>query len=244
MASVQGKTIIVTGAAKGIGREEAELLIASGSQVVFSDVDEANGEAVVKPLGDRAIFLRHNVSSPADWQKVIEATKKRFGKINRLVNNAGIYRPGTLADTTDEVFDSQVAVNQKGTFLGMKFVAEELKAAGGGAIVNTSSICGIRGIKGCIAYNSTKWAVRGLTRTAALELAPFNIRVNAILPGFIDTTMIAVNPPGMNEQATADTPIGRLGQPKDIASLTVFLLSDESSFVTGADFLADGGYTL
>lgn len=154
MSTVEGKTIIVTGAANGIGRGEAECLVASGAQVVFTDVDEANGEATVKPLGDRALFLRHDVSSAAEWQKVIAATKQRFGKIDGLVNNAGIYRPGTLATTTDEIFDSQIAINQKGTFLGMKYVSEELKATGGGAIVNTSSLCGIRGIQGCIAYNS------------------------------------------------------------------------------------------
>lgn len=114
----------------------------------------------------------------------------------------------------------------------------------GGSIVNTSSICGLRGISGCIAYNSTKWAIRGITRTAALELAPFGIRVNAVLPGFIDTALISANPPGMNAEAAADTPLGRLGSPYDIAALTRYLLSDDSSFVTGADFLADGGYTL
>jgi NAD(P)-dependent dehydrogenase (short-subunit alcohol dehydrogenase family) len=244
MVGIEGKTVIVTGAANGIGLGEAEVLAAAGAQVVLTDLDEVAGKGAAEALGDQAIFLRQNVSSAAEWQKVVAEANKRFGKIDGLVNNAGIYRPGTIADTTDEIFDSQVAINQKGTFLGIKYVSEAMKATGGGSIVNTSSICGIRGIPGCIAYNSTKWAIRGITRTAALELAPFHIRVNAVLPGFIETAIISANPPEMNEQAAADTPLKRLGQPKDIASLVLYLLSDQSAFVTGADFLADGGYTL
>ncbi|KWO42478.1 hypothetical protein WT97_02320 [Burkholderia sp. MSMB1459WGS] len=244
MTSLKGKTVIVTGAANGIGRAEAELLARSGAHVVFTDLDEENGTAAAQPFGDNAFFIRHDVSSAADWQNVVAVTIARYGKLDGLVNNAGIYRPGTLADTTDEIFDSQVAVNQKGTFLGMKYAAVEMKRTGGGSIINTSSICGIRGIRGCIAYNATKWAVRGLTRTAALELGEYRIRVNAVLPGFIETKIIAVNPPEMNEQAAKDAVLGRLGQPEDIASLTRYLISDESAFVTGADFLADGGYTL
>ena len=243
MGSLEGKTVIVTGAAKGIGRGEAELLAASGAQVVLTDIDEANGATLARSLGEKAIFHRHDVSSAAEWQKVVAEAKKRFGKIDGLINNAGIYRPASIADTTDEIFDSLVAINQKGTFLGIKYVSEEMKGKGG-SIVNTSSICGIRGIPGCIAYNGTKWAIRGITRTAALELAPFNIRVNAVLPGFIETAILSANSAEINEQAAADTPLKRLGQPKDIASLVLYLLSDESSFVTGADFLSDGGYTL
>lgn len=243
MGHVEGKTIVVTGAAHGIGRATAELLAVSGAHVVVTDIAEAGAQAAAEALGDQAVFFRHDVSSSMDWQRLITLVKQRFPTIDGLVNNAGRYLPGTISDTTEETFDSQVAVNQKGTFLGVKYVSHEMKGSGG-SIVNTSSICGIRGIPGCIAYNSTKWAIRGITRTAALELAPFNIRVNAVLPGFVDTALIAANPPEMNAAAKADTPLGRLGQPQDIAALTRYLLSDESSFVTGADFLADGGYTL
>ncbi|WP_406817357.1 SDR family NAD(P)-dependent oxidoreductase [Mycobacterium sp. M23085] len=243
MGHVEGKTIVVTGAAHGIGRATAELLATSGAHVVVTDIDEAGAEAAAEALGDQAVFFRHDVSSSTEWQRLITLVKQRFPTIDGLVNNAGRYLPGTIADTTEESFDSQVAVNQKGTFLGVKYVSQEMKGSGG-LIVNTSSICGIRGIPGCIAYNSTKWAIRGITRTAARELAPFNIRVNAVLPGFVGTALIAANPPEMNAAAKADTPLGRLGHPQDIATLTRYLLSDESSFVTGADFLADGGYTL
>ncbi|MCI3204051.1 MULTISPECIES: glucose 1-dehydrogenase [Pseudomonadota] len=244
MTSIQGKTIIVTGAANGIGRAEADLLAQSGANVVFTDLDEVNGTSAVEAFSGHAIFVRHDVSSALDWERVIATTIERFGRLDGLINNAGIYRPGSLEETTEEIFDRQVAINQKGTFLGMKYAAAEMKKVGGGSIVNTSSICGIRGIRGCIAYNGTKWAIRGLTKTAAAELGEYGIRVNAILPGFIDTNILAANPPEMNQQAAKDAVLNRLGSPGDIASLAQYLISDESSFVTGADFLADGGYTL
>ena len=243
MRGIEGKTIIVTGSANGIGRGEAQVLVEFGAQVVLTDLDEAEGVTTAASLGKQALFVRHDVTSAAEWQSVISLAKKHFGKIDGLVNNAGIYRPGSIAETTDEIFDSQVAVNQKGTFLGIKFVSAEM-TKNGGSIVNTSSICGIRGIPGCIAYNGTKWAIRGITRTAAVELAPHKIRVNAVLPGFVDTAILSANPPEMNEQAAFDTPLKRLGQPNDIATLVAYLLSDESSFVTGSDFLVDGGFTL
>lgn len=244
MTSIQGKTIIVTGAANGIGRAEADLLAQSGANVVFTDLDEINGTSAAEAFGAHAVFVRHDVSSASDWERVIAAAIERFGRLDGLINNAGIYRPGSLEETTEEAFDRQVAVNQKGTFLGMKYAAAEMKKVGGGSIVNTSSICGIRGIRGCIAYNGTKWAIRGLTKTAAAELGEYGIRVNAILPGFIDTNILAANPPEMNQQAAKNAVLNRLGCVGDIASLARYLISDESSFVTGADFLADGGYTL
>ncbi|WNJ82188.1 glucose 1-dehydrogenase (plasmid) [Cedecea neteri] len=244
MTSLNGKTIIVTGAANGIGRAEAELLARSGANVVFTDLDVANGTSAAEAFGDQAIFVRHDVSSASDWEQVIAATIERFGRLDGLVNNAGIYKPATLEETTEEIFDSQVAVNQKGTFLGMKYAAAEMKKHGGGSIVNTSSICGIRGFRGCIAYNGTKWAIRGLTKTAAAELGKYDIRVNAVLPGFVDTNILAANSDEMNQQAARDTVLNRLGRPEDIASLVLYLISDDSAFVTGSDMLADGGYTL
>ncbi|RWR03032.1 hypothetical protein ED28_04325 [[Pantoea] beijingensis] len=244
MASLNGKTIIVTGAANGIGRAEAELLARSGANVVFTDLDEANGTAAAEAFGEQAVFIRHDVSSAADWQRVIATTIERFGRLDGLVNNAGIYRPGALEDTTEENFDTQVAINQKGTFFGMQYAAAEMKKSGGGSIVNTSSICGIRGFRGCIAYNGTKWAIRGLTKTAAAELGKYGIRVNAVLPGFVDTNILSANSDEMNQQAAKDSVLNRLGRPEDIASLVLYLISDDSAFVTGADLLADGGYTL
>ncbi|WP_444756634.1 SDR family NAD(P)-dependent oxidoreductase [Pseudomonas sp. A014] len=244
MSSLKGKTIIVTGAANGIGLAEANLLAQSGANVVFTDVDEANGISAAKAWGTQGMFIRHDVSSSADWERVVAAAITRFGRLDGLINNAGIYRPGSLEETSEENFDSQVAINQKGTFFGMKYTAAEMKKTGGGSIVNTSSICGIRGFRGCIAYNGTKWAIRGLTKTAAVELGEHGIRVNAILPGFVDTKILAANSPEMNQQAAKDSVLNRLGSPQDIALLARYLVSDESSFVTGSDFLADGGYTL
>src|SRR5262249_44784652 len=157
-----------------------------------------------RPFGDRAVFLHHDVSNSADWADVVKAVTDRFGGIDGLVNNAGLYLPTPLAEASEESFDPQAAVHQQDTFLGLPQVSEQMRQQGrGGSIVNTSSIAGIRGVQGCAAYNSTKWAIRGLTKTAAAELGSDRIRVNAVLPGFIDTTFIAVNPPGMNEQAAS-----------------------------------------
>ncbi|MBQ5265193.1 SDR family oxidoreductase [Klebsiella pneumoniae] len=244
MASLNGKTVIVTGAANGIGRAEAELLARSGANVVFTDLDQTNGELAAKAFGEKAIFVRHDVSSASDWENVIAATIARFGRLDGLVNNAGIYKPSLLVETTEENFDIQVAVNQKGAFLGMKYAALQMMENGGGSIVNTSSICGIRGFHGCISYNGTKWAIRGLTKTAASELGKYDIRVNAVLPGFVDTNILAANSDEMNQAAAKGAVLNRLGRPEDIASLVLYLISDDSAFITGSDMLADGGYTL
>ncbi len=241
--SLEGKTVIVTGASNGIGLAEAELLALSGANVVFTDLDDAKGQEAVKPFGDKAVFLHHDVTKPSDWKNVIEQTIQLFGGIDGLVNNAGIYLPGSIQEVTEEILDRQINVNQKGTFWGIQYAAEAMKGKGG-SIVNTSSICGIRGLAGCIIYNSTKWAIRGITKTAASELGQHKIRVNAVLPGFVETNIIAVNAPEMNVQAARDAALGRLGQPEDIAYLVRYLISDESSFVTGSDFLIDGGWTL
>ncbi|MFZ4929078.1 SDR family NAD(P)-dependent oxidoreductase [Chryseobacterium sp. Mn2064] len=241
--AIEGKTVIVTGAANGIGRAEAELLALSGAKVVFTDLDDSKGEEAIKPFGKKAVYFHHDVTKPADWKNVVEQTIKLFGRIDGLVNNAGIYLPGSIEDVTEETLERQISVNQKGTFWGIQYAAEAMKKTGG-SIVNTSSICGIRGLAGCIIYNSTKWAIRGITKTAASELGQYKIRVNAVLPGFVETNIISVNAPEMNEQAARDAALGRLGQPQDIAYLVRYLISDESSFVTGSDFLIDGGWTL
>ncbi|MEJ5053371.1 SDR family NAD(P)-dependent oxidoreductase [Sphingobacterium sp. MYb382] len=241
--SLEGKTIIVTGAANGIGRAEAELLALSGANVVFTDLDDKEGKEVIKPFGKKAVYLHHDVTKPSDWKNVIDSTINLFGQLDGLVNNAGIYLPGSIEEVTEDDIDKQINVNQKGTFWGIQYAAEVMKKSGG-SIVNTSSICGIKGLAGCIIYNSTKWAIRGITKTAASELGKYKIRVNAVLPGFVETKIIAVNTPEMNQQAARDAALGRLGQPEDIAHIVKYLLSDESSFVTGSDFLIDGGWTL
>lgn len=242
--SVEGKTVIVTGAANGIGRAEAELLALSGANVVFTDLEDDKGQEAVKPFGNKAIYIHHDVTRREDWKKVIEQTLNTFGRIDGLVNNAGIYLPAKLEEVTEELLEKHLSVNIKGSLWGIQSVAEVMKTNGGGSIVNTSSICGIRGIAGCISYNATKWAIRGITKTAAQELGRSKIRVNAVLPGFINTRIIAANDPEMNEQAAHDAALDRLGTPEDIAYLVKYLISDESSFVTGSDYLIDGGWSL
>jgi 3alpha(or 20beta)-hydroxysteroid dehydrogenase len=185
MSALQDKVIIVTGASSGIGKAEAETFAAEGAKVVLTDVNEAGVQKVAKKLGKNAIAQRHDVSIEADWNTAVAKTVEAFGRVDGLVNNAGIYLPATIEATTVEIFDKQFAVNQRGTFLGIKTVSAQMKTAGHpGAIVNTSSICGITGLPGCIAYNATKWAVRGINKTAASELGELRPHVAAETFGF------------------------------------------------------------
>lgn len=243
--NLDNKVIIVTGAASGIGKAKAETFAAEGAKVVLTDVNEAGVQDAAKKIGKSAIALRHDVSVESEWNTVVGKTVEAFGRVDGLVNNAGIYLRGTIDDTTVEAFDKQFAVNQRGTFLGIKIVSAQMRRVGHpGSIVNTSSITGITGLPGTIAYTGTKWAIRGINKTAAAELGEHRIRVNVILPGFIKTPILDVNPPEMNAQAAKDSKAGRLGRPEEIAHLAVYLLSDASAFVTGSEFLIDGGWTL
>ncbi len=245
MSRVDGKVIIVTGASSGIGRAEAEMLVSRGARVALTDINEKDGRRAAQVLGDNAAFLRHDVSDETAWQEVVAKTVETFGRVDGLINNAGIYLPTNIDETTTELFDKQAFVNQRGTFLGVKTVSAHMKSAGhGGSIINTSSICGIKGLPGCIAYTSTKWAIRGMTQSAAAELGQHNIRVNTILPGFIDTPILKANSDEMNAAGATDAVLGRLGKPEEIALLAVYLLSEDSAFVTGSEFLIDGGWSL
>lgn len=242
MNSLSGKTVIVTGAGHGIGRAEAELAYQAGANVLVTDVDETAGEEVAAGMGDRGRFAALDVRSEPQWHAALATALQRFGSVDGLVNNAGIYTPATLLETTVEDFDQQLAVNQRGTFLGVKTVGGHMKDHGGGAIVNTASIVSVRAMKNCIAYSSTKWAVRGITKAAAAELLPYGIRVNAVLPGFVATR--ALDPKALKEQGGLDSGMGRTAEPAEVAAVTVFLLSDDAGFVTGADYLVDGGWAL
>ena len=240
-----GRVALVTGAARGMGAGEARALAEAGATVVLTDVLDEPGRATAAGLGPSARYLHLDVADQDQWQRVVDDVLAHEGRLDVLVNNAGI-RVGGRADSMDAAdFLRVVHVNQLGTFLGMRTAAEPMAAGGGGSIVNTSSaMAGTRGRPGAIAYAATKWAVVGMTKSAALDLAPRGIRVNAVLPGVIDTPM-APAPVGDDDPmaaVAASLPLGRLGTPAEMGQLVVFLASDASSYCTGATFSADGGW--
>ena len=244
MGRLSGRVAIITGGARGQGAAEARLFVAEGARVVIGDVLTEEGELLTKELGGAARFVRMDVSREADWEGAIAAALA-FGPLTILVNNAAIQHFAALTETTTADYLRVVDVNQLGAFLGVRHCAPQLKAAGGGSIVNVASMDGTRGTNGMVAYVTSKWAVRGLTKVAAIELGPFNIRVNTILPGSILTPMGNPNneDPATFNRHFSSYPLPRIGQPEEIAKLALFLASEDSSYCTGAEFLADGGAT-
>jgi 3alpha(or 20beta)-hydroxysteroid dehydrogenase len=241
---LSGRVAIITGAARGQGAAEARLFVAEGARVVIGDVLASEGEQLAKQLGPAARFVRMDVSQEADWESALAAARE-LGPLSTLVNNAAIQHYAALTQTTTEDYLRVIGVNQVGCFIGMRSCAPVLAANGGGSIVNVASMDGTRGTNGMVAYVSSKWAMRGLTKVAAIELGPARIRVNTILPGSILTPM---GNPNNEEPATfhrhfAGYPLGRIGVPEEIARLALFLASEDSSYCTGAEFLADGGAT-
>jgi 3alpha(or 20beta)-hydroxysteroid dehydrogenase len=243
MDRLKGKVILISGGARGQGAAEARLFVAEGARVVIGDVLEPEGRQLTSELGDAAVFVSQDVTQERDWETAINAADK-LGGLHGLVNNAGIYQPRTLMETDTELFESHMRVNQLGCFLGMKAVVPLMERSGGGSIVNISSVAGLRGSPGAIAYSATKWALRGMTKAAAIDLAPRRIRVNSVHPGPIDTEMLKVRTPEQNQQRLQLVPMKRMGTAEEVASLVLFLLSDESGYVTGAEVAIDGGATL
>ncbi len=243
MNRLAGKIILISGGARGQGAAEARLFVAEGAKVVIGDVLEAEGNRLAAELGGAAVFLRQDVTQETDWQKAIEAATG-LGGLHGLVNNAGIYQPATLLETDTELFERHMRVNQLGCFLGMKAVVPLMQQSGGGSIVNISSVAGLRGSPGAIAYSATKWALRGMTKAAAIDLAPLKIRVNSVHPGPIDTEMLNVRTPEQNRRRLELVPMRRQGTVEEVANLVLFLLSDESGYVTGAEVAIDGGAAL
>jgi len=241
---VDGKVAIITGAARGQGEAEARLLAAYGARVVLTDVLAEQGRAVAADIGDSALFVEHDVDSEAGWAHVVDAAVSAFGSVNVLVNNAAISRPLKLEDTDLATYQHIIGVNQVGVFLGMRAVLEPMKRAGGGAIINVASVAGLQGTSTLFAYTASKWAVRGMSKSAALELARYNIRVNVINPGVIDTPINYDNPDRMNQVLVQTTPMRRMGEPSEIAEAVLFIASDAASFATGADFTIDGGMSI
>jgi 3alpha(or 20beta)-hydroxysteroid dehydrogenase len=245
MDRLKGKVILISGGARGQGAAEARLFVAEGARVVIGDVLEPEGRQLTSELGDAAVFVRQDVTQERDWETAINAADK-LGGLHGLVNNAGIYQPRTLMETDTELFERHMRVNQLGCFLGMKAVVPLMERSGGGSIVNISSVAGLRGSPGAIAYSATKWALRGMSKAAAIDLAPRRIRVNSVHPGpiDIDTEMLKVRTLEQNQQRLQLVPMKRMGTAEEVASLVLFLLSDESGYVTGAEVAIDGGATL
>jgi 3alpha(or 20beta)-hydroxysteroid dehydrogenase len=242
MARFDGKTILISGGARGQGAAEARALVAEGAKIVIGDVLEDKGSALARELGNAAAFVRHDVTSEADWGRAVK-TAEAMGGLHGLVNNAGIYQPKSLMETDNELWERHIRINQFGCFLGMKAVVPAMERAGGGSIVNISSGAGLRGSPQAFAYSATKWALRGMTKSAAMDLARRNIRVNSVHPGPIDTEMLNVRTPEQNAARVKMVPMKRQGTAEEVARLVLFLLSDESAYITGAEVAIDGGIT-
>lgn len=249
MGRVDDKIAIVTGGGLGIGRASAEMLAEEGARVAVTDIDVEAGQETVKRIveaGGEAAFFDHDVSSEADWERVAREVEKTFGRPDILVNNAGIYRIEAIEDTTVENWNALMDVNVTGVFLGVKHCVPAMKKKGGGSVINLSSVAGLVGLSGHACYGASKGAVRTMTKDAAMEFAEAGVRVNSIHPAYIDTQMADYGADVQNatkEELDALHPIGHMGEPDDVAYAVVYLASDESKFVTGAELVLDGGYT-
>ena len=238
MPNLNGKVALVSGGARGIGAATVRALTREGASVVIADVLEAEGRALAAEIGSSAAYVHLDVTRRDDWNSAVRFAVDTYGKLDVLVNNAGIARFGSVAAHSSADWDDILAINLTGVFNGIQAAVPALRQSGGGSIVNLSSIAGLFGSRGLAGYVASKWGVRGLTKAAALDLAADGIRVNSVHPGFVATPMTVANAPGVDHVA-----MHRAGHPEEIAELIVFLASDLSSFSTGAEFVADGGET-
>src|SRR5258706_8692757 len=245
MARFAGKVVVVSGAAQGRGAATARLFAAEGARTVLGDVLEDKGRATAQEIGDDALFHPLDVRSDASWSALVRSTLARFGTIDVLVNNAAIVHYSAIEDLVAEEAERVLGINVLGVMLGVKHVAPVMKRAGKGVIVNISSVDGLRGCNGLSAYTASKWAVRGLTKSQAYELGPSGIRVCSVHPGGVNTQM--GNPDGrdrteLNKDFTR-VPLQRIGEPEEIARTTLFIASDDASYITGAEIAVDGGWS-
>lgn len=250
MNRVVGKVTLITGAASGLGKAIATLLAAEGARVVATDINETDGKTVVEGIvkaGGEAVFLRHDVSSEADWKEVVDETMARFGRLDVLVNCAGVFLKASIEATTLEKWRWVMGINLDGVFLGTKYGAEAMRKSGGGSIINLSSAGGIVGTPDAGAYAASKGGVRLLTKATAIEFSKashdYDIRVNSVHPGVMETPMTAGMIRERGEELAGWLPIGRFGTAEDVAYGVLYLASDESKYVTGSELVIDGGWT-
>lgn len=245
MGRLDGKVTIITGASRGMGEAHARRFAAEGARVVVADVLHDEGKVVAEACGPEAVYEPLDVTDAGAWRRVVDATMARWERIDVLVNNAGIFRMVSIADTTEELWDRIMTVNTTGVFLGIQAVAPIMVAQGGGSIVNISSIAGLRGSAMSIAYSTSKWAVRGMTKCAAQELAATGVRVNSVHPGIIDTPMAdEFDVHGIRATIDARIPIGREARPDEVTPTVLFLATDESAYCTGGEYLVDGAISV
>ncbi|EZP74006.1 putative oxidoreductase [Sphingomonas paucimobilis] len=245
MGRLQDKVAVITGGARGMGAATCRLFAREGAIVVIADMLEAEGAALADELGGGARFVKLDVADEAAWAALIADILQRHGRIDALANNAGVLSFGELVTADVAEFDRVYAVNVKGPFLGMKHAGGAMRAAGRGSIVNIASIDGFRGANALGIYSSSKWALRGMTKTAALELGPHGVRVNSVHPGGVHTPM--VNPQANRTMEEMNhghrrVPLQRIGEPEEIAAASLFLCSDEASYISGAELAVDGGW--
>jgi 3alpha(or 20beta)-hydroxysteroid dehydrogenase len=246
MDRLDGKVAIITGASQGMGEAHARRFVAEGAKVVMTDINDEAGEKIAAELGENAVFIKADVTSLADWRRVVAEAEATFGPVTVLINNAGIIGP--LADTVEldeDAYHQVCAVNQHSQFYGMKCVIPSMQQAGGGSIVNVSSIAGLVSIVGSpnLAYVGSKFASRGMTKHAAVQYGKDNIRVNSVHPGYIKTPMMAAATDEEGGGIASQIPLGRMADPDEVARLMVWLASDESSYITGTEQVVDAGLT-
>ncbi len=244
MGRLDGKVALITGGARGQGAQEAELFASEGAAVVVSDVLDDEGKQVAASIGDRATYHHHDVTKEAEWTSVVAAVLDEHGQLDVLVNNAGVVQIAPLVETTEADYRRVIDINQIGVFLGMKAVVPHMVGRQTGSIVNISSVAGLTGAPGMLAYGASKWAVRGMTKSVAVEVAPFGVRVNSIHPGIIDTPMLEeFERWGIMSAVMERVPVGRKADAVEVARLALYLASDESAYSTGSEFVIDGGMT-
>ncbi|MDP9961833.1 glucose 1-dehydrogenase [Chryseobacterium lathyri] len=247
MARLKGKVALITGASQGMGESHARKFIAEGAKVILTDLNEDRGKKIADELGENALFIKQDVSDAEQWKDVVAKGEEKFGPINVLVNNAGILGPiKKVTEITEEEYLKVIEINQNAVFYGMKYTIPSMQKAGIGSIVNISSVAGIVAIPGypSLAYMGSKFAVRGLTKAAAVEYGKENIRANSVHPGYIKTPMMVEATDEDGSGASDVTPLGRMADASEVSELVVFLASDESSFLTGTEQVIDGGMSI